>query len=416
MSDLEQMAKRAKSMTFQMAAATTEQKNNTLLALVDNLIKSRDQILKANQQDVAAGKANGLSEPLLERLSLSNKLEGIIADVQQVIALPDPIEEVFDEKELPNHLHLAKHRTPIGVLGVIYESRPNVTIDISALTIKSGNCALLRGGSETLHSNKVLIDLIQKSLESSGLPKDAIQLITNPDRSQVKEMLQQYESIDLIIPRGSETLQEFCRKNSLIPVITGGVGVCHLYMDATADLERSLKVIFNAKVQRPTVCNALDTLLVHESIAPLVIPKVVESLSQSGVAFRLDPKAFSLVKDSSCTLAEEGDWDKEWLSLVLGIKVVDNLKQAIEHIHMHSTGHSDGILTETPQNAKIFIREIDSSAVYVNASTRFTDGGQFGMGAEVAVSTQKLHARGPMGLQALTSYKWVVKGDYQIRG
>lgn len=415
MTDLMQMAKKAKSTTFQMAAATTEQKNKALLALADLLKRSRDQILEANHLDVTAGKANGLSEALLERLSLLNKLEGVIEDVKQVAMLPDPIEVTTDEKVLSNGLHLAKHRTPIGVLGVIYESRPNVTIDISALTIKSGNCALLRGGSETLHTNKVLIELIQNALESVHLPRDAIQLITNPDRSQVKEMLHLYESIDLIIPRGSETLQEFCRKNSMIPVITGGVGICHLYVDETADLERSLQVILNAKTQRPTVCNALDTLLVQKSVASEFIPQVVELLSKSGVTFRLDPKAFSFVKDPSCNPAEEGDWDKEWLSLVLGIKVVENLKEAIEHIHLHSTGHSDGILTETPQNAESFIREIDSAAVYVNASTRFTDGGQFGMGGEVAVSTQKLHARGPMGLQELTSYKWVVKGDYQIR-
>ena len=415
MSDVAKMAKKAKSMTFQMAAATAEQKNNALLALIENLQHSKAAILEANQKDVELGKVNGLSDPLLERLSLSNKFEGIIEDIKQVIALPDPIEEVFDEKELPNHLHLSKHRTPIGVLGVIYESRPNVTIDITALTIKSGNCALLRGGSETLHTNKVLIQLIQSSLESAGLPQDAIQLITNQDRSEVKEMLQLYESIDLIIPRGSETLQAFCRRNSMIPVITGGVGICHLYVDATADLDRSLMVILNAKTQRPTVCNALDTLLVHVSIAPQFIPKVIELLSHSGVTFRLDSRAFILAKGPSCQLAEEGDWDKEWLSLVLGIKVVDDLGQAIEHIHLHSTSHSDGILTETSENAERFIREIDSSAVYVNASTRFTDGGQFGMGGEVAVSTQKLHARGPMGLRELTSYKWVVKGDYQIR-
>ena len=416
MSELESMAKRAKSMTFQMAKASSLKKNNALLELVENLKSSKDAIYKANLEDVRLGQSNGLSGPLLERLSLSNKLEGIITDVEKIIALPDPIDEIFDEKELPNHLHLAKHRTPIGVIGVIYESRPNVTIDVAALTIKSGNCALMRGGSESLHTNKVLIELIQKSLQAANLPKDAIQLITNSDRSLVKEMLQHYESIDLIIPRGSEALQEFCRKNSLIPVITGGVGVCHLYLDETADLERALNVILNAKVQRPTVCNALDTLLIHKSIASDAVFRVVDLLSRSDVSFRLDPKAFSLVKHPSCKLAEEGDFDKEWLSLVLGIKVVENLSEAIEHIQLHSTGHSDGILTATLQNAQTFIREIDSAAVYVNASTRFTDGGQFGLGAEVAVSTQKLHARGPMGLEALTSYKWVVKGDYQIRG
>ncbi len=411
MSELAQIARQAKLATYQMAKATTAQKNKVLLALVDHLNRSREQILDANDKDIEAGKANGLSEPLIERLSL--KLDGIIADLRQVIALPDPIEEIFENKTLQNGLQMAKHRIPIGVLGVIYESRPNVTIDISALAIKSGNCALLRGGSETLHTNKVLIELIKQSIETASLPKDAIQLITNPDRSLVKQMLHLYESIDLIIPRGSDTLQEFCRKNSMIPVITGGVGICHLYVDETADLSRSLPVILNAKVQRPTVCNALDTLLVHQSIASTFIPEVIKLLGQSGVTFRLDPKAHKLVP--SGIHAEEGDFDKEWLSLVLGIKVVANLQEAIEHIHLHSTKHSDGILTESKQNAESFIREMDSAAVYVNASTRFTDGAQFGLGGEVAVSTQKLHARGPMGLEALTSYKWVLKGDYLTR-
>lgn len=413
--DLKKMARHAKELTFTMAAASSEQKNNVLEAMIEHLDNSRDSILQANHQDRELAKANGLNEALLERLSLENKLDGMIQDIKQVILLPDPIGEEFDEQELPNRLHLARYRTPIGVLGIIYESRPNVTIDISALTIKSGNCALLRGGSEALHTNHVLVEVVQKSLVSAGLPSDAIQLIMSPDRAQVKEMLQLDESIDLIIPRGSAALQEFCRKNSTIPVITGGVGICHLFVDETADLERSLEVILNAKTRRPSVCNALGTLLVHAAIAPLFIPKVIETLSRKQVVFRLDRRAWNLVQDSSCKLAEPDDWNTEWLSLVLGIKIVENLKEAIDHIHLHSTQHSDGILTENHQNAERFIKEIDSAAVYVNASTCFTDGGQFGFGSEVAVSTQKLHARGPMGLKELTSYKWVIKGNYQIR-
>jgi len=413
--NLKQMAQTAKKLTFQMAAACSKQKNDVLEAMMENLKKNQQSILEANFKDIALTKANGLNEALLERLSLENKLEGIIHDIEQVMLLPDPIGEIFDEKNLPNQLHLARYRTPIGVLGIIYESRPNVTIDISALTIKSGNCALLRGGSETLHTNQVLVDLIQKSLASANLPSGAIQLVASSDRSQVKELLQLHESIDLIIPRGSASLQEFCRKNSTIPVITGGIGICHLFVDETADLERSLQVIVNAKTQRPNVCNALDTLIVHVAVAPLFIPKIIEVLSNKQVAFRLDETAWHLMQNPSYKLAETNDWDTEWLSLVLGIKVVANLQEAIDHIHLHSTGHSDGILTENHQNAERFIKEIDSAAVYVNASTRFTDGGQFGFGAEVAISTQKLHARGPMGLKELTSYKWIIKGDYQIR-
>lgn len=413
--DLKKMAQVAKALTFSMATASLDQKNAALAAIIDHLKKNQGDILSANLKDIAVAKANGLNEPLLERLSLENKLNGIIHDLEKIITLPDPVGERLDEQILPNQLHLAKYRTPIGVLGIIYESRPNVTIDVSALAIKSGNCAILRGGSETLHTNQVLIEIIQKSLALAGLPSEVVQLISSSDRSLVRELIQMDEFIDVIIPRGSASLQEFCRKNSTIPVITGGIGVCHLFVDETADLERSLMVILNAKTQRPTVCNALDTLLVHAAIAPLFIPNVIEVLSGKQVTFRLDKTACDFTQNHSCKPAEVNDWDTEWLSLVLGIKVVANLQEAIDHIHLHSTRHSDGILTENHQNAECFIKAIDSAAVYVNASTRFTDGGQFGFGAEVAISTQKLHARGPMGLRELTSYKWVIKGDYQVR-
>jgi glutamate-5-semialdehyde dehydrogenase len=413
--DLKKMAMAAKTATLEMAKASLEQKNGALEALIGNLRKQQEAILQANRHDVSLARANGLAAPLLERLSLENRLEGMIRDIAQVIALPDPIGALFDEQNLPNQLKLAKYRTPIGVLGVIYESRPNVTVDISMLTIKSGNCAILRGGSETIHTNQILVETIQQSLAAAGLPVAAIQFIANSDRAEVKKLLQLHEYVDLIIPRGSSALQQFCRKYSTIPVVTGGIGICHLFVDESADLERSLMVILNAKIQRPTVCNALDTLLVHAAVAPFFIPMIVEILGKQGVTFRLDCKAWKLLQEPTCKLAESNDWDTEWLSLVLGIKIVESLEEAIQHIQAHSTGHSDGILTENHQHAEIFIQEVDSAAVYVNASTRFTDGGQFGLGAEVAISTQKLHARGPMGLKELTSYKWIVRGHYQTR-
>lgn len=413
--NVKKMASEVKGATFAMAKSSFKQRNDALKALIENLHKHQKMIFQVNQQDIASAKENGLNSALLERLSLEGRLEGIIHDIEQVIRLPDPIGELFDEQHLPNQLRLLKCRTPLGVLGIIYESRPNVTLDISALTIKTGNCAILRGGSEALHTNRVLIEIIQKSLGSSSLPVEAIQLITCTDRSAVKEVLQLHEYIDLIIPRGGASLQQFCRDHSKIPVITGGVGICHLFVDESADLERSLAVILNAKTQRPTVCNALDTLLVHAAIAHIFIPMVVKALSKEKVTFRLDQKSWQLIQDPSCQRAESKDWSTEWLSLVLGIKVVEDLREAIQHIQHHSTGHSDGILTNDHQRANLFVREIDSAAVYVNASTRFTDGGQFGMGAEVAISTQKLHARGPMGLKELTSYKWIISGNYQVR-
>lgn len=413
--NVKKMAIDAKGATIAMSKSSSKQRNGALKALIENLHKEQEMIVQANRRDIALAKENGLKPALLERLSLEGRLEGIIHDIEKVISLPDPIGELFDEQNLPNQLKLAKCRTPLGVLGVIYESRPNVTLDISVLTIKSGNCALLRGGSETLETNRILVKIIQKSMESSSLPIAAMQLIASPDRAEIKELLQLHEYIDLIIPRGGATLQQFCRDHSKIPVITGGVGICHLFVDETADLERSLAVILNAKTARPTVCNALDTVLVHAAIAPHFIPILVKTLSKKKVVFRLDQKSWGLIQEPSCQLAESEDWDTEWLSLVLGIKVVESLTEAIEHIQHHSMGHSDGILTENHQNTELFIKEIDSAAVYVNASTRFTDGGQFGMGAEVAISTQKLHARGPMGLKELTSYKWIIRGNYQVR-
>lgn len=417
-SALQEIGRQAKSCAPAMARATSDSKNSALKYVADYLLAERQSILEANEMDVLEARAAGLDAAMIDRLSLAGRIEGLAADVRHVAALPDPVGEVFDEQVLPNGLRLSKQRTPIGVLGVIYESRPNVTADVAALSIKTGNCVILRGGSETMHTNIVLVKIIQNALEAASLPKQAVQLVKDTDRQLVGELLKMHGYIDLIIPRGGAGLHRFCRENSAIPVITGGIGVCHLFVDESANLEKALEVIHNAKTQRPTVCNALDTLLVHAAIADTFIPMVIKRLSKDGVSFRIDPKAMYAQKLDNASYALEAgpdDWDTEWLSLVLGIKEVGGLAEAIQHIQAHSTGHSDGILTESAGHAKEFVANIDSAAVYVNASTRFTDGSQFGLGAEVAISTQKLHARGPMGLKELTSYKWVVLGDYHIR-
>ncbi|MCL4560674.1 MAG: glutamate-5-semialdehyde dehydrogenase [Chloroflexi bacterium] len=416
---LEEMGKRARAAARKLARETTAEKNASLERMAAELWADRAHILAANAFDVEAAREVGLSSALLDRLTLNeSRLQGTITDLRGVAALPDPVGETFDQGILPNGLRVRKQRVPIGVLGVIYEARPNVTVDVAGLAVKTGNSAILRGGSETLESNKALLETLRKALEESGLPADAVQLIADPDRARVAELLGLYEYVDLIIPRGGAALHRFCRETSKIPVITGGIGICHLYVDASADLEAALPVLRNAKIQRPTVCNALDTLLVHRSIASVFLPRLVEALKGDGVSFRAHANALPYVQqDRTGHVQPAGpeDFDTEWLSLVLGIKVVENLDEAVEHITLHSTGHSDGILTQDVENARRFTSEVDSAVVYVNASTRFTDGAQLGLGAEAAVSTQRLHARGPMGPRELTTYKWVVEGDYHIR-
>lgn len=414
--NLEIMGAKAKEAHYPMASASSDKKNRVLAAIGKYLQEAKDSILLANREDLA--RAHGLSESMLERLSLQERFGELLGDIETLIAQPDPVGQVFDRKTLSNGLEITKMRTSIGVLGVIYESRPNVTVDVSMLAIKSGNCAILRGGSETLSTNKALVIPIQKALASEGLPTEAIQLIESTDRKFVEQLLHLHTYVDLIIPRGSNTLQQFCREHSTIPVITGGIGICHLYVEESAQQALALEVLANSKVRRPTVCNSLDTLLVQESLAKEFIPLVISKLDPLGVCFRLDEKALGCIPQTMlthCQRASETDWDREWLNLTLGIRVVKDLDEAISHIRLHSTNHSDGILTENTEQASRFINSVDSAAVYVNASTCFTDGGQFGLGGEVAISTQKLHARGPMGPQELTSYKWVVRGNYQTR-
>jgi glutamate-5-semialdehyde dehydrogenase len=390
--------------------------------LADMLGARQADILAANEKDTSAGVEQGLYEALLDRLTLNPaRISGIASDLRHVANMDDPVGEIFDKSVLPNGLKVHKQRVPIGVLGVIYEARPNVTIDIVGLAIKTGNAVILRGGSETIHSNRVLVSLVKEALEQSGLDAGAVQFIDDTSRERVAEMLKMHQYIDMLIPRGGAGLHRYCRENSTIPVITGGIGICHLFVDQSADLEKSVQVIQNAKVQRPSVCNALDTLLVHEEIAPELVPMVLHRLSSDGVVFKLDESALKYFNEAEghgfdVQPAGPDDFDTEWLSLVMGVKVVPGLEPAIAHIAQHSTGHSDGILTQDDGNARRFLAEVDSAAVYVNASTRFTDGAQLGLGAEVAISTQRLHARGPMGLPELTSYKWVIQGDYQTRG
>jgi glutamate-5-semialdehyde dehydrogenase len=415
---IQEIAQRSKAAARKLAIAPADQKNQALNCLADTLLASSGEILKANLQDLADARNLGLSAAMLDRLMLNQtRLEGIAADLISVASLPDPVGAVFEQQVMPNGLRVHKQRVPIGVLGVIYEARPNVTVDVSGLALKSGNAVILRGGSETIRSNRALTGAIQRALRESELPEEAVQFIDDPDRRRVLEMLQAADWIDLIIPRGGAGLHQFCRDNSRIPVMTGGIGICHLFLDESADLEASLPLIENAKIQRPTVCNALDTLLVHRRAAQAFLPRLVDRLYEKGVTFRADETALPFI-DGLPGVATAGpdDFDTEWLSLVLGLKVVEDIDEAIEHIQAHSTAHSDGILTQNQEHAHRFVSLVDSAAVYVNASTRFTDGSQLGLGAEVAISTQRLHARGPMALRELTTYKWVIVGDYQVRG
>jgi glutamate-5-semialdehyde dehydrogenase len=379
------------------------------------------EVLSANARDIESAEEAGLAPALIDRLRLSEAgLIAIAGDVRKVAELTDPVGSTFDHKVLPNGLQVHKQRIPLGVLAVIYESRPNVTIDVSCLALKSGNAVILRGGKETLHSNRALLKIIQSALDVCGLPPGAVQFIDSSDRCLLLSLLQMGEDVDMLIPRGGAGVHRFCREHSRIPVMTGGIGICHLFVDESADQTAALMVIHNAKTQRPSVCNALDTVLVHRRVADEFIPALIGHFQGTGVVFRLDPDAMDCLQARSVspgTVAPAGpdDFDTEWLSLVLGVRVVDGLESAISHIQDHSTGHSDGILTQNEEHAQRFVKSVDSAVVYVNASTRFTDGSQLGLGAEVAISTQRLHARGPMALEELTTYKWVITGDYHTR-
>jgi glutamate-5-semialdehyde dehydrogenase len=414
---LKELGERARQVSRQLRTLDTGVKNEALLAIAETILERRTDILSANEKDIEAGRAAGQDEHLLERLLLTDaRLEGIASDVRSVAALPDPVGESFDARTLPNGLRISRRRVPIGVIGVIYESRPNVTVDIAVLCLKSGNAAILRGGKEAVHSNRALAGTISAGCKKAGVPGEAVQLLQTQDRALVKDMLIADEYIDMIIPRGGLGLHRFAVENATIPVITGGLGICHVFVDKGADPDKVLPIIYNAKVQRPTVCNALDVLLIHNGVADTLLPEIADDLARAKVELRCDARAFEILQDHPLArAASPTDFDTEFLSLVLAVRVVDSLDQALDHIHHHGTQHSDAIITEDYSHAMHFVDEVDSAAVYVNASTRFTDGGQFGLGAEVAISTQRLHARGPMALRELTTSKWVILGDGQVR-
>ena len=359
-----------------------------------------------------------MSEALLDRLLLTPaRLAAIANDVRQVCRLKDPVGHVLDGNLLDSGLKLERRRVPLGVIGVIYEARPNVTIDVASLCLKTGNAVILRGGKETHNTNQATVKVIQQALEQCGLPAAAVQAIDSPDRALVNELLRLDRYVDMLIPRGGAGLHKLCREQSTIPVITGGIGVCHTYVDADVDFDKALTVIENAKIQRPSACNSLETLLVNRSIGAEFLPALSAKMAAAGVTLHAAENALPLLQGGPATVVPVNaeDYDDEWLSLDLNVLLVDDIDQAIDHIRTHGTNHSDAILTRSLSSAEHFVRAVDSSAVYVNASTRFTDGGQFGLGAEVAVSTQKLHARGPMGLDALTTYKWIGYGDDLVR-
>jgi len=417
--ELRKIGKAATGAARNLASLSGDVRDKAISNIADGLSSSRPEITLENARDIEKGREKGLSEAVLERLLLNDeRIDAIARDVLSVVGLPDPVGETIEKNTMPNGLEISRRRVPLGVIGVIYESRPNVTVDISALCLKSGNAVILRGGSEAFHSNTVLADVIRAAILDAGISKDAVQIVGSRDRKFVSEMLKMDEFIDLMIPRGGADLVARVAKEASMPSITGGVGVCHTYVDESASLDMAVDIVFNAKVQRPSVCNALDTMLVHVSAAPEYLPKIANAFAGAGVEMRCDTRSMSILgsrEDVKITPAVEEDWDTEHLSLTAGVKVVDSLEAALDHILNHGTGHSEAIVTEDTSSATRFLNEVDSSAVMVNASTRFNDGGQFGLGAEVAISTNKMHARGPMGLKELTSYKWIVLGDGHIR-
>ncbi len=411
---IREQAQLAKQAAGQLANLGTPVKNKILLAMADALLDARQLILEANQRDIQAGRKAGLSNALLDRLLLTdNRLEAMAIGLRQVAALPDPVGEVLSGQRLPNGLEIRKVRVPFGVVGMIYEARPNVTVDAAALCLKSGNAALLRGGSEALQSNIALMQVLRQAGETNGLPAGAIQLIETTDREAVKVMLRLNGLIDVAIPRGGAGLIRMVVETSTVPVIETGIGVCHTFVDAAADLGMAQNIAFNAKVSRPGVCNAMETLLVHKDVAEAFLPPMLSRLAAAEVEIRGCPVVCRLYPQA--IEAADEDWSTEYSDLILSVRVVDSLEEALAHIAAYGTRHSEAIVTNDYRAAKRFQQEVDAAAVYVNASTRFTDGFEFGFGAEIGISTQKLHARGPMGLVELTSIKYLVDGSGQIR-
>ncbi len=417
--ELEAKGKAAREASRKLAYLATDIKNRALEYIADDLLESKTEILKANRKDYGEAEASGMNTALLDRLMLNeNLLEAIANDTRAVAVLPDPIGETYESRTMPNGLQISKRRVPLGVIGAIYESRPNVTVDITSLCLKSGNAVILRGGKETINSNIAIAKVIQEACRKAGMPGGCVQFIDNTDHTLVDHLLKMRDYIDLMIPRGGAGLIKLVRDNAAMPVVAGGIGVCHTYVDKSADIDNAVAIVYNAKVQRPTVCNALDTVLVHKDIAEVFLPKMAAELNKVGVELHCDERSMAILqKDKSLKLkpAVDDDWGKEFLALIAAVKVADSLNGALEHIERYTSGHSEAILTGDNAAAMRFLNEVDAACVYVNASTRFTDGSQFGLGAEVGISTQKMHARGPLGLKELTTYKWIIYGSGQVR-
>jgi glutamate-5-semialdehyde dehydrogenase len=412
--ELLERARAAKRASLTLAKASTDDKNRALMAIARALRAQQSIILAANALDCANADA-GIE---IDRLRLTpERVAAMAHDVEAIAKLEDPVGEEFDRTSRPNGLEVAKRRVPFGVVGVVYESRPNVTSDVAALCVKTGNAVVLRGGKEALESNRAIAAAIHTGMAEAGLPESAVQLITSTDRALVPRMLRLREYLDVIVPRGGASLIEATIQNATVPVIETGAGVCHTYVDRGADPEMALRIVDNAKVRRPTICNALDTVLVHRDIAASWLPKLAAKWAGGAVEMRAEPVAARMLQGAGppAVLASEEDWGREFLSLVAAVKVVESLDEALDHIRKYGSGHSEAIVTGDPKAAARFLNEVDAAAVFVNASTQFTDGAEFGLGAEVGISTQKLHARGPMGIRELTTYKWIIQGTGQIR-
>ena len=411
---LQEIGQKAKEVSHVLGILGTEEKNRGLRAVADALVSGQDGILAANEKDMEKARENGMSQGLLDRLKLTPaRIDGMAEGLRQVADLEDPIGEVISMKQRPNGLMIGQKRVPLGVIGMIYEARPNVTADAFGLCFKSGNAVILKGGSDAIYSNLAIVEQIRKGLSDAGLPEDAVLLIADTSRAVTRDFMKLNEYVDVLIPRGGAGLIKTVVENSTIPVIETGTGNCHIYVDETADLSMAADIVFNAKTQRIGVCYACESLVVHKNAAEKFLPVIRERLAQKHVEIRGDKRACAI--EPSFAEASEEDWGKEYLDYILSCRIVDSLDEAIRHINRYSTGHSEAIVTKDYESAQRFLNEIDSAAVYVNASTRFTDGFEFGFGAEIGISTQKLHARGPMGLKELTTTKYIIYGNGQVR-
>ena len=411
---LEQLGMNAKEAEKKLMIASTEEKNNALIKISEALIANVDKIIEANKLDLENGENNGMAKAMLDRLKLDQaRIEGMAKGVKDVVDLPDPVGKVLGTTTRPNGLKIEKVATPLGVIAVIFEARPNVTSDAAALCLKSGNTVILRGGKEAIHSNKIIAQIMRDAVKEAGMPEDVIQLVQDTSRDSANELMTMNQYVDVLIPRGGAGLIQAVVKNATVPVIETGVGNCHIYIDKDADIDKAVSIVFNAKTSRPSVCNAAESLLIHKDIADTVLVSIKNKLDEKDVKLVGDDAARNIVGEID--KATDADWATEYLDYKMSVKIVDSLDEAVEHIYKYSTGHSECIVTENKDAAEQFMNQVDSAAVYVNASTRFTDGGEFGFGAEIGISTQKLHARGPIGLPELQSFKYKIYGDGQIR-